>query len=281
MRNPRRAEVNMGIEFSLVVPTFNEVDNVDGLVERVHSALAPHGIAYELIIVDDNSPDGTAERAMKWSEEYPVRVIKRIDKSGLASAVMDGWKEAQGRVLGVTDADGSHDASILPQLFKAVHSRMVPLAVGSRYIPGGGIGNWPWHRQLVSKVAVYMASPICPVADLTSGYFVLDRDVIDGVSLNPVGFKIGFEVMMLGRYEKFVEIPYTFQDRALGSSKLGMKHITAYLGQLVRLLLNWLPRRPRRIRVQWDEIEKELATRQEVSLNGGLKERPRFPTLPN
>lgn len=237
----------MDIEFSLVVPTYNERDNIDGLVQDIHAVMSDH--KYELIVVDDNSPDGTADRARELSQEYPVVVLQRAGKLGLASAVVEGWRLARGSVLGVIDADGSHDQTILPQLVEAVSSGTAELAVGSRYIPGGGMGNWPLYRQFISRVAVSLARPICPVHDLTSGFVVVHKKVIENVALDPVGFKIGLEIMIRGQYRTFCEVPYVFTDRAEGASKLGLKVILAYLGQLASLLWDWLSRRPYRVRV--------------------------------
>lgn len=247
----------MDIEFSLVVPTYKERDNIDKLVTDTHNALAPAGISYELIIVDDNSPDGTADRARELAMDFPVVVHQRAGKLGLATAVMEGWERARGNVWGVMDADGSHDERILPYMVKFVQSGRVQVAVGSRYVPGGGIGNWPLKREIISRVAVMMARPICPVADLTSGFFVCDKSVVENVYLNPIGFKIGLEVMMRGRYDSFTEVPYTFHDRDKGASKLGMKEILAYLKQLGQLLGYWLANRPKRQRVSLQQLEQE------------------------
>jgi dolichol-phosphate mannosyltransferase len=247
----------MDIEFSLVVPTYKERDNIDKLVIDTHKALATAGISYELIIVDDNSPDGTAERARELALDFPVVVHQRAGKLGLATAVMEGWERARGSILGVMDADGSHDERILPYMVKFVSSGRVQLAVGSRYVPGGGIGNWPLKREIISRVAVMMARPICPVADLTSGFFVCRRSVVDDVYLNPIGFKIGLEVMMRGRYEAFTEVPYTFHDRDKGASKLGMKQILDYLKQLGQLIAYWVSARPKRQRVSMRQLEEE------------------------
>ena len=126
-------------------------------------------------------------------------------------------------------------------------------------MPGGGIGNWPLKREIISRVAVMMARPICPVADLTSGFFVCHRSVIEDVYLNPIGFKIGLEVMMRGRYDAFTEVPYTFHDRDKGSSKLGAKQVFDYLKQLGQLLAYWVSARPKRRRVSMRQLEEEQA----------------------
>lgn len=235
--------------FSLVAPTYNEAAGLEDLVLQVHRALEPSGINYELIIVDDNSPDGTAALAEKLGMEFPVKVLRRPGKLGLSSAVIDGWKIAQGQILGVIDADLSHDPKLLPSLVASIHDGSADVAVGSRYIPGGGMGNWPLKRQIVSRVAVILGSLICPVKDVTSGYVVLRKQVVEGVKLNPIGFKIGLEILVRGRYKNFTEIPYTFQDREKGKSKLSLKVIWQYIVQLGQLIAYWAANRPRRQRV--------------------------------
>lgn len=234
---------------SLVSPTYNEAGGIENLVIAIHRVMEEAKIPYELIIVDDNSPDGTAQMAEQLGQQFPVRVLKRPGKLGLASAVIDGWAMAKGSVFGVIDADLSHDPKLLPWLVRSVTDGQAEVAVGSRYIPGGGMGNWPLYRQLVSRVAIFMGSFICPVKDVTSGYFVLRRGVLDGVNLNPIGFKIGLELLVRGRYRTFTEIPFVFQDRAQGSSKLSLKVIWQYLVQLGQLILHHIKNPQRRTRV--------------------------------
>lgn len=237
------------MKLSLVIPTFNERDGLEALVSGIHEVLKPAEIDYELVIVDDNSPDGTWQLAEELGQTYPVRVIRRRGKLGLASAVIDGWTASEGQLLGVMDADGSHDERILPDMVKWLEGP-AELAVGSRYIPGGGFGDWPFHRRMISKVAVMMARPICPVRDSTSGFLVFRREILDNVELDPIGFKIGLDLILRGRYTHFVEVPYVFRDRVQGRSKLGNREIWHYLVHLGRLLLFWLQRRPRRKRIR-------------------------------
>ena len=165
-----------------------------------------------------------------------IRVVKRPGKLGLASAVIEGWRSARGDFLGVIDADGSHDESIIPEMIEALLEGPAELAIGSRYIPGGGMGDWPVSRQLISRLAVFLGSFLCPAKDVTSGFLLFRREVLEGVALDPIGFKIGLEVMVRGRYRTFTEIPYVFCDRKRGSSKLGAREVVAYLIQLARLL---------------------------------------------
>ena len=196
---------------------------------RLAAALAGH--KWELIIVDDGSPDGTADLAESYAPAHPVRVVRRPGKAGLASAVLAGFGDARGDVLLVMDADLSHPPEAVPSLVSAI-DQGADLAVGSRYVKGGGTKDWPLKRRIVSRAACLMGNVLVPVRDCTSGFFAIRRSAIDGVKLNPIGFKIGFEVMARAKYKKVVEVPYVFRDRELGKSKFGRREILQYLVQL-------------------------------------------------
>ena len=227
---------------SVVVPTYNEAGSVTVLAERLHAALA--GRDWELVIVDDGSPDGTADIAAAMAPRIPVQVVRRAGKAGLASAVVAGFGAARGDILVVMDADLSHPPETVPALVDALE-RGADLAVGSRYVRGGGVTDWPLKRRVVSRVACLMGNALVPVHDATSGFFALRRSVIAGVTLNPIGFKIGFEVIARGRYRRVVEVPYTFRDRELGSSKFGRREIAQYVVQLGQVARDKIRRRLR------------------------------------
>ena len=214
---------------SIVIPTYNEAGSLPTLVQRLGSALG--GRDWELIVVDDGSPDGTADLAAAMAPRLPVRVVRRPGKLGLASAVLDGFRAATGDILVCMDADLSHPPEVVPHLVDALTGG-ADLAVGSRYVAGGGVEDWPLKRRIVSRVACLMGNALVPVRDATSGFFALRRSVIDGVHLNPIGFKIGFEVIARGRYATVVEVPYTFRDREHGSSKFGRREVAQYVQQL-------------------------------------------------
>ena len=227
---------------SVVVPTYNEAGSVPKLAERLHAALG--GRDWELVIVDDGSPDGTADIAAALAPRIPTNVVRRAGKGGLASAVIAGFAAARGEILVVMDADLSHPPELVPALLSAIEDG-ADLAVGSRYVAGGGVEDWPMQRQIVSRVACLMGSVLVPVRDATSGFFALRRSVIDGVTLNPIGFKIGFEVIARGRYRSVVEVPYTFRDRELGASKFGRREVGQYVVQLGQIARDKLLRRIR------------------------------------
>jgi len=196
---------------------------------------------YEIIIIDDNSPDGTGEKVSKISEKNPrLRIIRRLNEKGLSSAVLKGLDAAKGDILGVMDADMSHDENILVPLIEQVN-KGVRLAIGSRRVKGGGSNKWPWYRKLTSDIATRLSKSILNVAlsDPMSGYFVMDRAFYEATKpfLRSSGYKILLEFFYKGQPEKWVEIPYIFKDRKQGYSKLGPRVIFQFLVMLLTLRL--------------------------------------------
>jgi dolichol-phosphate mannosyltransferase len=223
--------------FSIVVPTYNEAGGIERLLRAVSAIFTSAGLDGEIIVVDDNSPDGTGAIVDRLATQLPVRCLHRPGKLGLSSGVIDGWKTARPEsvALGAMDADFSHDIEILPKMVGALASGEYGLAIGSRYVTGGGISNWPRRRIIMSRVACMLARPLTNVKDITSGYFLVKREALDGVRLDPIGFKIGLEVVAKAKYGKALEIPYVFTDRIAGESKLNQKEIFNYLKQLRKL----------------------------------------------
>lgn len=224
------------MRFSIVVPTYNEAGGIERLIEALEAVFRKNSLDGEIVVVDDNSPDGTGAIVDRLSERFPVRCLHRPGKLGLSSGVIDGWKFARpdSEALGAMDADFSHDPNVVLQMVRALESGY-DLAIGSRYVPGGGISNWPARRKLTSLVAIALAKPLTRVRDITSGFFLVKRTALDGVELDPIGFKIGLEVIAKARYRKAIEVPYVFTDRVAGSSKLNQSEILNYLRQLGRI----------------------------------------------
>jgi dolichol-phosphate mannosyltransferase len=232
----------MPLPFSIVIPTYNEATGIGKLLHALGSLFNENSLDGEIVVVDDNSPDGTGNVVEHLARELPVRCLHRSGKLGLSSAVIEGWKIARPEsvALGAMDADFSHDVNALPKMVAALESGAYGLAVGSRYVSGGGIANWPMRRIVTSKVACWLARPLTSVRDVTSGYFLVRREALDGVELDPIGFKIGLEVIAKAHYGRAVEIPYVFTDRVAGQSKLNEREIFNYLKQLTRLYGQWL-----------------------------------------
>jgi len=230
------SQTKLSPELSLVVPTYNERENIVPLVERVHRSLCDYD--YELIVVDDNSPDGTSELAQSLSQKYPLRVIVRKGERGLASAVVAGFREARGSVLGVIDADLQHPPELIPALLNEIREG-ADVTIASRYVPGGGLEGWSMKREVISKVAKMMATFLLPqirrIKDPLAGFFLFKREVIAGVELNPIGYKILLEVLIMGKASRVTEIPYTFKERERGKSNLNAKEQISYLKHLFRL----------------------------------------------
>ena len=196
------APVQTAMKFSIVVPTYNEAAGIEKLIATLDEVFKQNGLDGEIIVVDDNSPDGTGAIVDRLERDgFPVRCLHRPGKMGLSSGVIDGWKFARpdSVALGAMDADFSHDATVLPRMVDALASGGYDLAIGSRYVPGGGIENWPKRRIITSRVAIALAQPLTSVRDITSGYFLVRRSAIDGVELDPIGFKIGLEVIAKAR----------------------------------------------------------------------------------
>jgi len=227
------------IQLSLIVPTYNERNNILPLAQRVKQAL--HGRSYEIIIVDDDSPDGTAEMAESLSSEYPIRTICRKGEKGLATAVVAGFAQARGCVLGVIDADLQHPPEKLVALVEAIENG-ADVAIGSRYIQGGGVGEWGIIRRAISRGATFVGQLFLPsirrVKDPMSGFFLLRREVIEGVELHPLGYKILLEVLVKGNARNVAEVAYTFSERQFGESKLNLGEQLNYLKHIVLLSIH-------------------------------------------
>ena len=223
-------------ELSLIVPTYCESQNIAFLVERVHQSLSRY--SYELVVVDDNSPDGTSEIANSLSQQYPVRVITRRNERGLASAVVEGFKQARGEILGVIDADLQHPPEVIPELLENVRSG-ADVVIASRYVEGGGSEGWSASRKIISKgsklLAQVLLSSARGIKDPLSGFFLLRREVIDGVELSPTGYKILLEVLVKGKATEVAEVPYIFKVRERGTSNLTSGEGIRYLKHLTRL----------------------------------------------
>lgn len=234
--------VSTAIAISLISPTYNEAPNIEALTKEIFGAVESHPyIDLELIVVDDNSPDGTADKAESLKETYPIQVLRRPRKEGLGSAVMDGFALSKREYLGVIDADLSHDPRILPQLISALHDH--DIATGSRYSIGSRVEHWPWYRKIVSEIGVKFAKRLTGVKDPLSGYFVLRRDVLGDLKLTSPGYKILLEILVKGKYKNIKEIPFVFRNRKYSKSKLNFKEYYLFSKQLLFFSLKKKSRR--------------------------------------
>jgi dolichol-phosphate mannosyltransferase len=232
------------IRLSLIIPTYNERENIEELVHKLSALLdEPLGEAYELIVVDDDSPDRTWQEALALRARYPrVRVLRRTGERCLATAVIRGWQAARGEVLGVIDADLQHPPEITRALWDAIQ-RGADLAVGSRHVEGGGVSDWAFSRRVLSRGAQALGLVILPrvvarVSDPMSGYFMVRRRALEGVTMDPLGYKILVEVLGRGTIGTIAEVGYVFRERSEGESKVTRRIYLDYVRHLVRLALS-------------------------------------------
>lgn len=243
---PRSGE----ILFSLIIPTFNEKKNIGPLLEQLDALLRPHfGDQFELIVVDDDSPDRTWEAAEALSPSISaLRVIRRQGEKGLSTAVIRGWQAARGQILGVMDADLQHPPEVNLDLLRQM-KRGADIAVASRNVAGGGVSTWSMARRILSRGAQLIGLLFLPevfgrLSDPMSGYFMVRRSAICSIALDPLGYKILIEVMTRGSARWVAEVPYVFRERVEGDSKVTWKLYIEYLHHLIRLRLSTLTGTP-------------------------------------
>jgi dolichol-phosphate mannosyltransferase len=226
------ARIATAATLALVVPTYNERDRLPDLVGAIFNVYAAAGIDGELVIVDDNSPDGTGKLADELALRYPIRVVHRPGKLGLGTAVIDGFARSEAEIVGVIDADLSHPPDLVPRMLRAMQDARADFVIGSRYVPGGGTKNWELSRVLMSKFACQLARGLTPVKDVTSGFFLIRRDLARGVEISARGFKICLELLIRSAPKLVIEVPYVFTGRTAGESKMNLAEATGYLKQL-------------------------------------------------
>ncbi len=226
---------------SLIIPTYNERHNITQLITQLSDLLDRHlRHQYELILVDDDSADGTWQTGLALAQHFPaLQVMCRRGEKGLSSAVIRGWQQARGQVLGVMDADLQHPPEIVLQLWTQM-AQGADLAVASRHVTGGGVSEWSLLRRTLSRGAQVLGLLILPdvlgrVSDPMSGYFMVRREAISNHLLNPKGYKILLEVLGRGQVHRIREVGYVFQERSEGESKVTWRQYVEYLQHLFTL----------------------------------------------
>lgn len=224
---------------ALVIPTLCEAENLPALLRRVRKALDLPGLQYEILVVDDDSRDGTAGIVAAIArEDSRVRLLVRKGQTGLSGAVLHGWRHTDAAILGAMDADLQHPPELLPELVAAISSGC-DLAIASRYASGGALGRWNPARRLLSNVAAWMTAPIqraeLRASDPMSGYFFVRRECLEGIAFQQQGFKLLLEILVRARIRSLKELPFTFGQRSRGSSKANLK-VACDFGRLVTRL---------------------------------------------
>jgi len=229
-------------ELSIIVPTFREAQNIPIIVREISAAMEHVLPEWELIIVDDNSRDGTEDACASLRRQgFPLKLVVRKNERGLATAVLEGFSRARAPVFMVMDADLSHQPTTIPLLYNAIKEG-ADFAMGSRYMPGGGTDDkWTVYRYLNSKIATLLARPLVAVSDPMSGFFALSRTLLERCEdISAVGYKIGLEILVKCKPKNLKEVPIHFRTRVFGESKLSIKQQLLYLCHLRRLYIyNW------------------------------------------
>ena len=254
---------------AIIVPTYNERDRLSDLVEKIFASYTAHGIDGEIVIVDDNSPDGTGELADELASRYRVTVLHRAGKMGLGTAVIEGFAAASAPIVGVMDADLSHPPDLLPGMLAVMQSTSADVVIGSRYIPGGGTRGWGVGRLLMSRFACLLARAVTPIHDATSGFFLMRRTLARDVRISAGGFKICLELLVRGRPASVVEVPYVFVGRTAGESKMNLKEALGYLKQLVELR-QFISHQPKLVQSYRRLSPEELAAQTSAKVRSGV-----------
>lgn len=231
----------VALKLALVIPTLNEEANIQTVLGRARAALDQERIPFEIIVVDDDSRDGTAAAVSAIAQgDTRVRLIVRHGERGLSGAILDGWEQASAdvNVVGVIDADLQHPPELLPALYRAIAAGR-DLAIGSRYTPGGGVDDWNPVRKLLSSSAVWATWPLqrrgARANDPMSGFFLVRRRAVEGIAFQRTGFKLLLDILLGARLESVEEIPFAFGLRTGGESKAGAKVGWDYARLLIRL----------------------------------------------
>ena len=235
-------EQKMNGQVSIIIPTYNESQNIINILKSIGSNL-PKNLLTQAIIVDDNSPDGTGKivedymKNLKKMANYTIEVIHRKAKDGLGSAILNGIQHAKGDTIVVMDSDFSHPPQIIPKLIESVKKYQFDIAVASRYIKGGNIQGWSLKRKIMSKFATLIAKKGLGIdaKDPMSGFFAFKKNILNGLNIDAIGYKILLEILVKTKNVTITEIPYTFQDREFGSSKLNFKTILDYYKSVWKL----------------------------------------------
>lgn len=223
-------------DFSILIPTLNEADNIDPLLASIEKMAAENELHPEIIFIDDGSSDATCQRINQYTGKLDIQLIRRENKRGLAGAVICGAHAAKNQWLVVMDGDLSHPPDSIPALLEPLVSQSHDMVIGSRYTDGGSTPDWPLQRLVASRIASFPASVITGVSDPLAGFFAIGKHHLIAMDENLPGFKIGLELVAAGGKDLRVkEVPITFTDRCSGVSKMRFPVVLDYLKQLVSL----------------------------------------------
>jgi dolichol-phosphate mannosyltransferase len=225
-------------DLTVIIPTYKEEANIRNIVTEVDAVFRRNNLNGEILVVDDNSPDGTISIVNEIKKAKPnVNILVRLADHGLSQSVADGFIHASSDILVVIDADLSHPPALIPTMYHEIMGGN-DVVIGSRYMDGGGIKKWPLKRRVISLGATFLGRLLFPdVSDPVSGFFAVRKSVVANATLKPRGYKILLEVLGKGTWEKDKEIPFEFVDREIGTSKLKLKTIIEYAQQVIDITL--------------------------------------------
>jgi dolichol-phosphate mannosyltransferase len=230
-------------DLSIIIPTLDEGANIAKIISLLSNAVRERNsnttLDAEILIVDDNSTDDMIKNASAFNNQKnpSVRVLVREKDYGLSPSVIDGFKQAEGNIILVMDADFSHPVDKILDLYDAIAQHGYDIAIWSRYISGGEINKWPFKRKIISRTATFLSQFLFPgVTDPMSGFFAVKRNVVDKVEFHPLGYKILMEVLGRGRWSTLTEIPFIFVDRKEGHSKLTIRTMVQFVEHVLRLI---------------------------------------------
>jgi dolichol-phosphate mannosyltransferase len=236
--------------FSLIIPTRNEAPHIIDICGKIIFILDENLISFEIIVVDD-SKDITWQQVKGLAEiDGRIKLIRRENKTGLASAIIAGWSSAEGDILGVIDADLQHSPEALPTMISClIEYKDVDIVIASRNVSGASIIGWNAYRIFISRLAIITTRIFIPaivgsIADPLSGFFMFRKEIISGTKLQPIGYKILLEVLAKGKYTDVCEVPYMFQARKSGNSKAGCKQFLVSFFHIIRLCLFYKTQKP-------------------------------------
>lgn len=221
---------------SVIVPTYKEAKNIPVLVEKIDEAMKSNKLPYEIVIIDDNSQDGIDAAVKKLQKKYPINLKIRTDERGLSSAVIAGFPVSKGDIFLVMDADLSHPPEKIPEMIKPIIDGKAEFVIGSRFVEGGSASHFNWYRKLNAWISKMLARPFTSVKDPMAGFFAFPKRILPKLeTLNPLGFKIGLEILVKSSPKSTIEIPIRFKERLYGESKLSAKEQLLYIMHLMRL----------------------------------------------
>ncbi len=242
MSEARRIAIGENAQVSIIIPTYNESNNIIRILKSIGENL-PKNVIAEAIVVDDNSPDSTGKivddylKNVKKIAGYTMNIIHRTSKNGLSSAILSGVQRAKGDTIVVMDSDFSHPPQIIPKMIESLKKYQCDLVIASRYIRGGKINGWTLKRKLMSKIATLIAKKGLGVKtnDPMSGFFAFKKNILKGINFDAIGYKILLEILVKKSEIAVKEIPYTFENRRFGSSKLDRTIVTDYFKSVWKL----------------------------------------------